>query len=489
MKSLSMAIGGLTVSLVICAGWCQSPAPAAAHGMNPASSSTPRTGISQDQPTAIASVHNTGVGAAVPPEKPASDFTPKQNSARLAAWRAQIRKILYVPDELPALEAKKWSTFSPTPGVLADRVTYHTMDGMLIAAIVYRPDPSMAKWKGKLPGILMVNGHGSDKFGWYAMYTGMEYAKAGAVVVTYDMIGEGERNIDKKSRASSHDKRVTPPEVVPPTDWGQRLAGLMQIDLMQGVTYLMQQPEVDAKRIAVLGYSMGSFVTGIAGAIDTRIHAVVLSGAGVYDGPGGYFDSGQLPCQGPPYRALQVIGDRSAIIYALNADRGPMYVMNGSVDTVMDIPHHPQSWFDEVKARAIALRGSGKDMFTTVFYPGVSHRPSWVNRDGAEWLEKNIHFGIWTEKEIESMPTTHIATWAKENNVTVGASEMREEREGGIDALGTGLPNIKRADLMVLPDADWLAIKDQLTYEAWAAKAAAKEAEMASSPKVGSERN
>jgi dienelactone hydrolase len=321
------------------------------------------------------------------------------------------------------------------------------------------------------------------------MYTGMEYAKAGAVVVTYDMVGEGERNIDKKSRASSHDKRVTPPEGVPATDWGQRVAGLMQVDLMQGVTYLTERPEVDAKRIAVLGYSMGSFVTGIAGAIDTRIHAVVLSGGGVFDGPGGYFDSGQLPCQGPPYRALQSIGDRSAILYALNAQRRPMYIMNGSVDTVMDIPHHLQPWFDEVKARAIAVRGSDKDMFTTVFYPGASHRPSWENRDAAEWLEQNIHFGIWTEKQIEAMPTVKVSEWAKQNNVTVGTSEMREEREGGVDALDVGLPNIKREDLMVLPDADWQAMKDQLTYEAWAAKAAAAEAAMAAAAHPGSTGN
>jgi dienelactone hydrolase len=403
----------------------------------------------------------------------------------LAAWREQIRKILYVPDKLPVLDAKTWSTFSPTKGVLADRVTYHTMDGMLVTAIVYRPDPKVVKWRGKLPGILMVNGHGSDKFGWYAMYTGMEYAKAGAVVVTYDMIGEGERNIDRKSRASSHDKRVIPPDGLPATDWGQRVAGLMQVDLMQGVTYLTQRPEVDPKRIAVLGYSMGSFVTGIAGAIDTRIHAVVLSGGGVFDGPGGYFDSGQLPCQGPPYRALQVIGDRSAILYALNAERGPMYVMNGTVDTVMDIPHHEQDWFDAVKARAIAVRGSDKDMFTTVFYSGASHRPSWENRDAAEWLEQNIHFGIWTEKQIEALPTIKVSDWAKANSVTVGTSEMREEREGGVDALDVGLPNIKREDLMVLPDADWTAMKDQLTYEAWAAKASAAEAAMAASAHGG----
>jgi dienelactone hydrolase len=423
--------------------------------------------------------HTAGVGAEVPPETSGKDLTVKDQAARFAKWRAEIRHTLYVPDTLPALETKTWSTFSPTPGVLADRVTYRTMDGMLVPAVVYRPDPKVVKWKGKLPGIVVVNGHGSDKFGWYAFYSGMEFAKAGAVVVTYDMIGEGERNIDKKSRASSHDKQIQPPAGLPPTDWGQRVAGLMQVDLMQGVTYLIQQPEVDPKRIAVLGYSMGSFVSGITGAIDTRIHAVLLSGAGVFDGPGGYFDSGNLPCQGPPYRALTYIGDRTAILYALNAQRGPMYVMNGEADTVMDIPHHLQDWFDKVTARTIAVRGTDENIFTTVFYPRISHRPSWENRDGVKWLNKQIHFAIWTEKEIEVAPTTHIGTWAKENDVDIATGYVREDRETGIDALGTGLPGIKREYLMVLPDADWQKMKDQLTYEAWAAKAMAAEKEAA----------
>lgn len=408
----------------------------------------------------------------------ATPLTKRQRAARDEGWRQTIRKQLYIPAVLPKLEAKTWSSFSPMPGVIAERVTYQTADGMLVPAIVYRPET----WKGKLPGIVVVNGHGGDKFSWYAFYSGMLFARAGAMVVTYDPIGEGERNIYKKSQAGAHDKWVDPPAGLPRTDWGQRLAGLMQVDVMQAVAYLAQRPEVDKRRIATVGYSMGSFITGITGAIDPQIHAVLLSGGGDYDGvEPGYFDANKLPCQGPPYRSLRVLGDRGAILYALNADRGPMYVMNGLVDTVMDIPHHGPDWFADTRARAIALRGTDRDMFTTVFYPGISHRTSWVDRDGVEWLEKQIHFANWTAKYIADVPVTHVSTWAKANDVYISKNYMREDREGGLDALGTGFPAIKRADLMVLPDAAWTAEKDRLTYAAWAKKTMAAEQKEAAS--------
>jgi len=430
------------------------------------------------QPTA-AQRRTAGVGAAVKPEVPAKDLTAKQQAARLAQWRQTIREQLYVPTPLPKLHAKTWSTFSPMPGVLADRVTYNTADGMVVPAIVYRPDPKMVKWKGKLPGIVVVNGHGGDKFSWYAFYSGMLFAKAGAMVVTYDPIGEGERNIDKKSRAGAHDKWVDPPAGLLRSDWGQRLAGLMQVDVMQAASYLISRPEVDPSRIATVGYSMGSFITGITGAIDTRIHAVLLSGGGDYDGPGGYFDSNPLPCQSPPYRSLTVLGDRGAILYALNAARGPMYVMNGAADKVMDIPHHDAAWFAAVRERAIAIRGTDKNMFTTIFYPGIDHRTSWVDRDGVEWLNKQLHFAIWNAKTIAAEPTIHVSTWARANNVDITKNYMREDREGGLDALGAGFPGIQREDLMVLPEANWLAMKDRLTYAAWAEKTMAAESSAA----------
>ncbi|MDE3103936.1 MAG: alpha/beta fold hydrolase [Acidobacteriota bacterium] len=406
-----------------------------------------------------------------------------RRAERFAAWRATIRHHLYVPDQLPPLEAKRWSTFSPTPGVLADRVTYQSASGMLVPAIVYRPDPAVTHWRGRLPGIVVVNGHGSDKFGWYAFYSGMLFAKAGAVVVTYDPIGEGERNLHRASRASSHDQNVATPPGVPADDWGQRLAGLMQVDLMQAVSYLIAQPEVDPRRIATVGYSMGSFVSGITGAIDTRIHAVLLSGGGVFDGvEPGYFDASKLPCQGAPMRSLRVLGDRGAILYALNAERGPMLVMNGSGDTVMDMEHHPPAWFDQVRARAIALRGTNKNIFVNILYPGISHRTSWVNRDGVLWLEDQLHFALWSRSQILAAPVTHISTWAKANDVDITRSYMREDREGGLDAVGSGFPGIPRKDLMVLPDAEWSALQDRLTYESWAAKTMAAERAMVAHP-------
>ena len=74
------------------------------------------------------------------------------------------------------------------------------------------------------------------------------------------------------------------------------------------------------------------------------------------------------------------------------------------------------------------------------------------------------------------MPVTHVSEWAKANGVDITASYLREDREGGLDALGKGYPGIKREDLMVLPEKDWEAMKGRLTYEAWAKTLAAERA-------------
>jgi dienelactone hydrolase len=410
-----------------------------------------------------------------------------QAQSDVTAWRSAIRHTYYVPDKLPALHSRVWSTFSPTPGVVADRITYSTADGMIVPAIVYRPEPKLIPHGAKLPGIVIVNGHGSDKFGWYAFYSGILFAKAGAVALTYDPIGEGERNAQRLSRQSPspHDADVTPPAPLPHDDWGQRVAGLMQVDLLQAVSYLDAQPQIDAKRIGVVGYSMGAYIAGIEGSYDTRVHAVLLSGGGVIDdGTGGYFDTNHSICQSSPWHALAPLltvdnkPARGSILYFLNNQRGPTFVMNGAEDTVMNIPRYNAAWFSETQAHAASFnsRVVPANVFSYVVYPGVSHRPSWVNRDGMHWLNAQLHFAFWkTDATIDSQGTTHVSSWLTANHVDISPNYFREDREGGIEAVGMGFPGVSRADLMVLPDADFDRLKDQLTYEAWAAKATAAE--------------
>src|SRR5690606_22548671 len=88
--------------------------------------------------------------------------------------RQQIKSALFVPEELPALNAEIRGGFQAIPGVRAERITYHTLYGMKVPAILYLPDP---RPKGKIPAIVIVNGHGGDKYSWYAYYAGMMYAK------------------------------------------------------------------------------------------------------------------------------------------------------------------------------------------------------------------------------------------------------------------------------------------------------------------------
>jgi len=97
-------------------------------------------------------------------------------------WRSAIRTALFVPDPLPRLAVENHGRFEPAVGVVAERVSYATQFGMRVPAIVYSPRED----RRELPALIIVNGHGGDKYCWYAFYSGILYARAGAVVLTYD---------------------------------------------------------------------------------------------------------------------------------------------------------------------------------------------------------------------------------------------------------------------------------------------------------------
>ncbi|MES2390750.1 MAG: hypothetical protein V4555_03855 [Acidobacteriota bacterium] len=53
--------------------------------------------------------------------------------------RQKIRAALFIPNPLPAVDAKSYGSFSPTPEVTIERVTYATAYGLRVSANIYRP--------------------------------------------------------------------------------------------------------------------------------------------------------------------------------------------------------------------------------------------------------------------------------------------------------------------------------------------------------------
>jgi hypothetical protein len=220
-----------------------------------------------------------------------------------------------------------------------------------------------------------------------------------------------------------------------------------------------------------MGYSMGSFVLSLAGAADDRLNTCVLVGGGNLDGPGEYWDKSKPMCQGLPYRSLAFLGDRPAAIYALHATRGPTLIFNGAADTVVNIPATDEPFFHDLRRRTAALAGSEKNLFDYRFVDGISHRPFFVTRDVALWLEQKLDFPNWTPSEIVALPTTHISQWAAANSVAMDRGYVAEDREGGTPALGDGVPGLSREQLSVFTPAEWENRKRDLIYESWVERA------------------
>ena len=385
-------------------------------------------------------------------------------AAQFKEWRKQIKEALFIPDPLPKLTPKNYGSFSPADGVVAERVTYGTTYGMRIPAIVYRP----AKRIARLPGMVIVNGHSGDKTSWYAFYSGILYARAGAVVVTYDPVGEDERNNDRKSETNTHDT-VVPGEQMP-----ARMGGQMITDILQAVSYLGSRADVDPKRIAVAGYSMGSFHSVLAGAIDPRIHALVLSGGGNLDGPGDYWArSPKVMCQSGPSKALDFLPDRGAILYALNQRRGSTLIMNGTADPVIVSVNTQEPFFARLRERTAAVSGTSAGLFETYWFPGAGHRPNFVTRPAALWLEQQLHFPNWTEDKIRSAGEVKVSEWAAATGAHVGQRFQTELSENGVRALISDVPNVPREELQAVPAAEWRRNKDDFTWEQWVTRASA----------------
>ncbi len=151
----------------------------------------------------------------------------------------------------------------------------------------------------------------------------------------------------------------------------------MITDVMQAVSYLSQRKDVDAKRLAAMGYSMGSFVLGLTCAVETRLAACVLAGGGNLDGEGGYWDSSTKRMWSGrfPIKRCVSCGDTGARclcrIRARRAWRDAGVERHGRT-MWWRRRRAVEKFFDDLRKRVIALHGGGSNVFEFGFEPGAA---------------------------------------------------------------------------------------------------------------------
>ena len=188
-------------------------------------------------------------------------------------------------------------------GYIVENIAIESYPGYFITGNLYRPDMK----EGKFAGILCPHGHWQDR----RFYAEVQkrcatFARAGAVVFVYDMIGFGESvEIDHKNF----------PKALLLQTWNSKRV----------LDYLLSRDDVDPERIGITGASGGGTQTFILTAIDERIKVsvpVCMVAAHMFGG---------CACEsGMPIHKNDHLQTNNVEIAALAAPRPLLLISNGN---------------------------------------------------------------------------------------------------------------------------------------------------------------
>src|SRR3954468_11773516 len=147
-------------------------------------------------------------------------------------------------------------------GYRIEKVVYESLPGSPVPAHLYVPDGL----DRPAPAILFYPGH------WWPdskarpdfQAFGINMARLGVVVLSFDPFGQGERGV------SSRDHRRTEALLV-----GVAQQGFAEYETRCALEYLLSRAEVDPGRVGITGASGGGYNTWITAALDDRIAAAV----------------------------------------------------------------------------------------------------------------------------------------------------------------------------------------------------------------------
>ena len=155
-------------------------------------------------------------------------------------------------------------------GFALEDVIYESRPGVVVTANLYLP----AKPTGRIPAIIVVHSHHAPKTQSELQDMGMTWARSGTAVLIMDQLGAGERLQSQPWPRESYYSRYALATQLYLA--GETLMKWMAWDLMRGVDLLLERPEIDPRRIVLLGaVAGGGDPAAVTAALDPRIAAVL----------------------------------------------------------------------------------------------------------------------------------------------------------------------------------------------------------------------
>lgn len=291
-----------------------------------------------------------------------------------SATRAGLYLYDFATGKTETLVAPEYGSIDPARFVEAEHVWYASTDGTKIPALVYRPRGAT----GKHPA--MVQAHGGPTGQWTRTFD--QFAQAlvdrGFVVIQPNVRGSTGYGVAHRDAALK--------------DWG----GVDLEDIEGAVRFLRSLPEVDDRRIGIMGGSYGGFMSFIAATRKPHLWKAAVPSYGVTDLHAMWAESKQhfrhfLRTQmGDPEADRALWRDRSAIEFA---DRvtAKMLILHGTNDPRCPVS---QSRLFVERLRELGRR-EGED-FTYVEWDDEGHGSvdiqAKIRRFGLvlDWLEKTL---------------------------------------------------------------------------------------------------
>ena len=227
-------------------------------------------------------------------------------------------------NETPQSVEQLWAGYDPTSEPLEARVVREWReDDLTLRYVIYsigtfkeKPARMAAFYgfptgKNNLPAVMHMHGGGQRAFmqvvkryakrGYATLSVNwggrqMEDAKPGDPNTDWGAVDPTQNNVAGYSNLLPQDNTIDPFPSARNNNWF-----LLTVGCRRGITFLQQQPEVDADRIGVFGHSMGGRLTGLVSGSDKRVKAAAPSVGG-----SGFL---QTDLWGLPSSARRVQGD------------------------------------------------------------------------------------------------------------------------------------------------------------------------------------